>query len=94
MAVTPVAGLTSVVVTGGTPVLVSNGGDAGGFITNPSTATESIFVDPVGAASLVAQGTTFEIVPGSNWEFIAGQTTPTSVNAATNGHEFSCVRYS
>lgn len=98
--VTPVPGLTSVVTTGGTPVQVSTGGDSGGFIVNPASAAdqglvtaESLFINPVGSADVHAFGETFELFPGQSWEFIAGQTTPTSVNAATGGHRFSVVRY-
>jgi hypothetical protein len=97
--VTPVAG-TAVVTTGGTPVLAAPGNVNGGFITNPVAAAdqglataEPIYVSPVGAASLEGNGTTFRIDPGGTWEMIPGQTTPTSVNAASNGHAFSVVYY-
>lgn len=89
--VTPVAGTNSVVTTGGTAVVAAPAAPNGGFITNPASATEYLFVDPVGAAALVAQGTTFGLAPGQNWDLIPGQTTPTSVNAASDGHVFSVV---
>jgi hypothetical protein len=91
--VTPVAGTNSAVAVGGTPVQAAPGDINGGFIVNPNSATESIFVDPVAAPGLVAQGTTCEIRPGGIWNLIPGQTTPTFVNAATNGHKFNVVVY-
>lgn len=90
-AVTPVPGLVSQVTTGGIAVIAVAAAPNGGFITNPSTATEYLFVDPVGSAGLVAEGTTFGIAPGQSWSIIPGQTTPTSVNAASNLHAFSVV---
>lgn len=90
--VTPVAGANSVVTTGGTAVIAAGASPNGGFITNPSTATEYLFVDPVSATpGLAAQGTVFGLAPGQTWDLIAGQTTPTYVNAASNGHTFSVV---
>lgn len=99
MSVTPLPGAAAQVTTGGTPVdavPALTGGIGGCFITNPASAAdqgvdppESIFVSPVADATLQATDTTFEIFPGSTWEGIAGQTTRTSVNAATSGHRFS-----
>ena len=98
--VTPVAGLVSEVAVGGTPVTVFDALPNGGFITNPASNTdqgianaESLYVNPVGAASLEANGTTFEILPGGTWEVIPGQTTTTTVNAVSDGHKFSAVKY-
>ena len=100
-AVTPRAGLVSQVAQANTPVNVAVGGDNGGFIVNPATGgdqglpgdPETLYVDPVGPATLQGNGTTFAIPPGGSWQFIAGQTTPTSVNAPTGGHKFSVVRF-
>ncbi len=100
--VTPQAGAASVVTTGGTPVVAVVANPSGGFITNPQTAAdqgntdpdafpEPLYVDPVTAAGLQANGTTFAIPPGGSWPLIPGQTTPTSVNAQTDGHKFSVV---
>ena len=96
---TPVAGLTSSVTNAGESVAVSTGGEKGGFITNPSSAAdqglaeaESLYVNPIGVATLEGNETTFEIPPGGTWQFIADQSTPTFVNAASAGHKFSCVR--
>lgn len=98
MAVTPIAGAASTVVTGGTAVTAVPANPAGGFITNPYLAAdqgigtaESIYVDAVGTPGLVGNGTTFTIAPGQTWTLIGGQNTPTQVNAATSGHKFSVV---
>lgn len=95
--VTPVPGLASQVTTGGTPVNAAPPGIAGGFITNPylaadqGVASEPLFINPVTAAGLQANGTTFSLQPGQSWPLIPGQTTVTSVNAVTAGHKFSVV---
>jgi hypothetical protein len=99
-AVTPIPGNASQVAIGNTPVVAVLGGPNGGFITNPASAAdqglsaaETLYVDPVGAAGLQGNGTTFAIEPGQTWELIAGQTTPTSVNAQSSGHKFSVISY-
>src|ERR1700680_1245837 len=96
--VTPVPGLTSVVGMGGTAVQAVPGNVNGGYITNPVAAVdqglavaEDLFVSPVGAAALGGHGATFRIPPGGTWNIIPGQTTPTSVNAVSSGHNFSVV---
>ena len=91
--VTPQPGLVSQVVTGGTPVTVVAANPNGGYIQNPVTATETLYVNPVGAAGTTANGATFGLSPGAVWEIIPGQTTPTTVNAITGGHIFSAVFY-
>jgi hypothetical protein len=99
MTVTPTAGLTSVVQVGSQAVRVANGGINGGLITNPLSATaqglpspEPLFVDPVGpCTATVAGGTIFALQPGDTWTMIPGQTTPTTVNAASSGHKFVVV---
>ena len=103
--VTPVAGLASVVTTGGTSVIAAGQNPNGGFIQNPSNAAdqglvtaEDLIVNPVGSAanpntSGVANGTNFRISPGGTWQLIPGQTTSTSVNAASSGHKFSVTVY-
>lgn len=100
MSVTPVPGVTSVVVTGGTAVIAVGINPNGGFIVNPSSAddqglanVESIFVSPVTDATLHANGVTFELRPGQSWQVIANQSTPTTVNAPTSGHRFSVVQW-
>jgi len=91
MGVTPVAGLTDTVVTGGTAVVAIGPNPNGGYITNPATATTPLYVDPVGAAQTVAKGTTFALAPGQTWTVIPGQTSSTSVNASDDAHDFSVV---
>ena len=98
--VTPIPGLVSQVTTGGTAVEAVAAGPNGGFITNPLSAadqglanTEPLYVNPVGAAGVAANGTTFALQPGGTWFLIPGQLTQTSVNAASSGHKFSVVSY-
>lgn len=98
--VTPVAGLTSVVATGGTAVTPVPANPNGGFITNPASAAdqglgsaETLYVNPVGNAGTDANGTTFALAPGQSWSIIAGQSTSTTVNAASSGHRFSVVYF-
>lgn len=101
MAVTPVAGINTLVAVGGTAVAVLPGNITGGIIQNPYAPAdqglanaEPIYVDPTGAdATLQGNGTTFRIEPGQTWAGIPGQTTVTKVNAATNGHKFSAVSF-
>lgn len=90
--VTPVVGLATIVVTGGTAVKAIPANPNGGLIMNPPTAGENLYVDPTGAsASTTAGGSTFAIPPGGVWNVIPGQTTSTSVNAASNNHSFSAI---
>ena len=101
MSVTPVAGLNTQIVTGGVAVNAIGPMPNGGIIVNPASAAdqglspspETLYVNPVGAAALAANGTTFAIQPGGSWTVIPGQTTPTSVNAATSGHKFTAIMY-
>lgn len=98
--VTPIPGLTSVVTTGGDAVIAVAPGPNGLLITNPYAAAdqglvnaEPLYVDPVTGAGTAGNGTTFALQPGQTWQGIPGQTTPTSVNAPTNGHQFSVVSW-
>lgn len=99
--VTPVAG-TSIIPTGGTSVVAVPPNPNGGYITNPltnvdqgisPTVAEPLYVSPVGPASQQGNGSTFALQPGQSWTIIPGQTTPTYVNAVTNGHKFSVVYF-
>lgn len=94
----PRAGLTAEVLTGGTPVDAVNTFPNGGLIINPSTANaqgiaeaEPLIVNPVTAAGLSANDTNFALQPGQSWDVIPGQSTKTSVNAATGGHKFFVI---
>ncbi len=106
MPVTPIPGDASQVVTGGTAIVAvaaNPDGVNGLVITNPATAAdqgfdpadtpEPLYVDAVTDATLEGNGTTFRIEPGGSWYGIAGQTTATSVNAATSGHKFSVTQW-
>ena len=87
--VTPTPGLVSTVATGGTAVTVFPANINGGFIQNPSTATEYLFVNAINNATTTAQDNTFGIPPGGSWEAIPGQDTPTTVNAVSDDHTFA-----
>lgn len=100
MSVTPEPAIVAVVSIGGTPVTVFPGGKAGGVITNPAdpgdqglSVAEVLYVNPVGAAALAGNGTTFALYPGQSWTVIPEQTTTTTVNAASSGHKFSAVQW-
>lgn len=92
-AVTPQAGLVGVVSPGGTAVTVALPPINGIYIVNPANATEALFVNPVGPATLVASGANVALAAGQSWTGIPGSTLPVSVNAATNNHAFVCVRW-
>jgi hypothetical protein len=92
-------GLASSITIGGNSVNALSANIAVGIITNPANPNdqgigfvESLFVNPYGNATLSASGTTFELKPGQSWFAIPYQTTITTVNAATSGHQFTCVQ--
>ena len=101
MAVTPKPGTNTAVAVGGTPVVAIPANPNGGFITNPVCASdqgivdaEVLYVNPVGppgSSPGAGNGATFVLYPGQTWTVIAGQTSPTYVNAASDGHDFSAV---
>ncbi len=99
--VTPIAGLNTIIITGGTSVVVIPNNPAGGYITNPLTATdqgisiaEALYIDPVGSATMLhGNGTIFALQPGQTWTIIPGQTTLTYANAGTSGHKFTAVSW-
>jgi len=91
-------GENTVVTVGGTPVVVFPPNINGGIITNPIALSdqglpesEPLYVNPIDAATLVANGNTFALAPGQSWVGIPGQTTPTTVNATSSGHRFSAI---
>ena len=91
-------GLSIVVATSGSPVPVIPAGASGGLITNPYAAedqnlvsVEPLYVNAAGNATLNGNNTTFALQPGESWNVIPGQTTITTVNAATGGHAFSAI---
>lgn len=84
---------SSTITAGGTAqnLTLGNGPLRGFFLQNPSTATESLFFDPTGAASTTA-GVSGELIAGAMMAtgpgtIFFGQM---SVNAATTGHAFTC----
>lgn len=93
MAFTPVPTLVSQVTAGGTPVTAVPANPDGGVITNPLTATQPLYVDPINPAGTSASGTTFALAPGQSWTIIPGQTTSTSVNSVDSAHVFSGIYY-
>lgn len=87
---TPIALLTSTVAVANTPVTAAHGPANGGFITNPPSATESLFVDMVGNPNLTGLGTTVELVAGQTFlipKIAAGVSV--KANAATGGHAYT-----
>jgi len=100
VAITPSGGTNSQVATGGTAVVAAPAGVQGGYITNPASPTdqnlsntELLFVDPVSAPSLAANGTTIALNPGETFTIPANSTLPVYVNAASSGHKFTVVVY-
>lgn len=87
--VIPTPGETFVVTTGGSSVQVAPANPQGGVITNPYDASEALYVNPIDAAETTAHDRTFALQPGQSWGIIPGQTTPTTVNSASDGHQFS-----
>jgi hypothetical protein len=98
--VTPIAGSTAVIATGGDAVVAVPAGPNGGYIVNPYLASDQnisvaewLYVDPVGEAILGSYGTTSGVAPGGSFNIISGSTVETTVNAATSGHRFTVVWY-
>jgi hypothetical protein len=101
MSVTPQPPNTSTVVTGGVPVtavLAVSNGINGGYVVNPLTASdqglgaiEPLYVNIVTNATTSGNGTTVALQAGQSFALVPGQTTAVSVNAASNGHRFTCV---
>lgn len=90
--VQPVPAESFSIATGGQAQLVFKSNPLGGFLQNPLSATESLFVNPIGAPTLDdASNTTFEIVPGGIWNVIPEQISTTQIIGATSGHKFSAV---
>ncbi len=97
---TPAAASASAIVTGGTAITVATGPINGGKLVNPLTAAaqgialaENAYPDMVGvpgSTDAAANGTTYLLVPGQDFDIpalAAGVTL--KINAATSGHKFS-----
>jgi hypothetical protein len=96
--VTPRACDVTTVTTGGTAVTAFTGPSNGYAITNPLSAgdagtVEPLQVNPVTTATAAANGTTIALPSGSTFTGPPGSTLGASVNAATSGHKFTCVRW-
>ena len=94
----PTAAATFTVAAGGTPVVVFPARSIinGAVITNPYSASESLFVDPVNLAGTTAPGTagtTTELKAGDSFGVPGGSASDVSVNAATTGHVFTAWSY-
>lgn len=100
--ITPAAGTTSTVVTGGTAVTLVTGPIKGGYITNPINlasqgiaAAENAYIDPVGSpgsTDTAGNGTTVILTPGQTYSLPALSTgVLVKGNAATSGHKFTVV---
>lgn len=84
-------------------VTVFPGNIDGGLLQNPLSAAnqglgaaEVLLVDPIntpGNGAGDGWGTTFVLQPGEKWIPFPGQNSPTRVNAASSGHQFSAVYY-
>jgi hypothetical protein len=97
-AITPVAGLVTTIVVGGTAAIVFPAGIYGGYIVNPifdadqNVSAEALYVDPVGSCPLNGYGSVSRIEPGGVWTVPAPNSSlPVRVNAATSGHRFTAV---
>lgn len=93
--VTPIAGPNnSTGATPGQPVIALGANINGGWITNPDSATATLFVDPTGnAPNLAVGGTTFAIFPGETYTAIPGQSTVTQVASQDANHAFTAVQW-
>lgn len=87
---------SSVVVVGGTPVVVfgfATIGSGGAFIVNPFSATEDLFVDPTSPPGLAEGGTTSRLRPGQSYALPPLLSGAVYANAASSGHAFAAVRF-
>lgn len=85
----------STITTGGTAINFIGAGIIvhGAMVINPLTATEPLFINLVGAATLVASGTTFALAAGQSYTVPTPMTVAISGNATTSGHLFTCFRW-
>ena len=88
------------VSTGGTAVTAISGPVNGYYIFNPLLAVdqgigaaEPLYIDTVGTATTSGNATNSAIAPGQAFYGIGLTNTTVSVNAATTGHAFTCVRW-
>jgi len=88
---TPTTPTTSI-ATGGTSQTLFAAGSLAimGIVQNPFSATESLFLSAVGAATTSPNAGTFELKAGQSFVCYPS-TLAWTVNAATTGHTFSAV---
>lgn len=93
--VTPRACDVTTVATGGTAVTALSGPANGFVLENPTTATEVLLYSLSGTAGSSQGNGTFGLAAGASLQFSAplAAGTALSVNAATTGHAFACMRY-
>jgi len=91
-------GNANVVITGGTPVSAIHALVSGGVIWNPLNASdqglavaEPLYLSEVGTPGLVANQTTFELLPGQFYFATPNSNSSILVNAATSGHKFTSI---
>lgn len=91
---TPVGLRAAIVITGGTYVQAFQSGDIpfGGWIYNPSTATNALCISTVGNASVTNDIVTTCIPPGWSLPIVA-QTNGVTVNSSDSSHAFSGTGY-
>jgi hypothetical protein len=99
-AITPRAGTTSSIVTGGVAVTLITGPVYGCIVENPKSATdqgiataEVAQLNNVTTATTLGNGTNITLQPGDTWSCPPGQTTNVSGIAGTAGHAFYVVRW-
>lgn len=92
--------LSNTVATGGAAVVAGafNSGRRYYRLSNPSTASESLWINDKGGAAVVGGGTpasaggmSWELGIGKTWEPNPPPINAISVNAATNGHTFEAA---
>jgi hypothetical protein len=86
--------------TAGIPVNAIDPNQTGGYIVNPLAAadqglatSEPLYVNQVGPAGVVANGTTIALQPGQSYTVIPNTTTPVSVASNSPNHKFTAVEW-
>lgn len=78
---------------GGGSTLVASANTARRYfrLTNPSSATESLWVNDKGGDAVVNGGSSWELGAGKAWEPNPPPTTAVAVAATTSGHAFEAA---
>jgi len=84
----------------GVPVNAIAANQSGGYVVNPLLAAdqgltnaEVLYVNQVGPATVVANGTTIALQPGQSYTVIPNTTTPVSVASNSANHKFTAVQW-